>query len=163
MPPARRPSMLGETKAGPTKEIMEIDTTHRIRLGATALAVAAVFAGSALAAPRQANLVIRHQLRGCHAWSFDGGSYKASLKVALARGATLKVFDMDVMPHTLIQIAGPKASITGAAMGHMTGPATVVFARTGTYRFTTKAGEDYVPGVKTIGPDNVLRLMVVVR
>ena len=51
-----------------------------IRTSALALAVAAVFAGSALASSPQATLTIRHQLRGCHTWSFNGGAYKASLR-----------------------------------------------------------------------------------
>jgi hypothetical protein len=39
----------------------------------------------------------------------------------------------------------------------------VVFKRAGVYRFTTKVGEDYMKGVKTIGEDSVLTLKVVVR
>jgi hypothetical protein len=31
-----------------------------------------------------------------------------------------------------------------------------------TYIFTTKAGEDYMKGVKTSGEDNILRLVVTV-
>jgi hypothetical protein len=46
-------------------------------------------------------------------------------------------------------------------MRHMSASVSVKFAKTGTYRFTTKAGEDY-PGihVKTIGEDKVLHLTV---
>lgn len=45
-------------------------------------------------------------------------------------------------------------------MAHMGATVKVSFTRPGVYRFTTKAGEDYMPGVKTIGEDNVLRLTV---
>jgi hypothetical protein len=38
-----------------------------------------------------------------------------------------------------------------------------VFAHPGVHRFATKIGENYIPGLKTIGPDNVLKLTVVVR
>jgi hypothetical protein len=38
----------------------------------------------------------------------------------------------------------------------------VTFSKAGTYLFKTKAGEDYMPGVKTIGEDNILRLTVTV-
>jgi hypothetical protein len=38
----------------------------------------------------------------------------------------------------------------------------VTFPKAGVYTFTTKVGEDYMSGVKTIGEDNVLRLTVVV-
>jgi hypothetical protein len=51
-----------------------------IRTSALVLAVAGVFAGSALASSPPATLTIRHQLRGCHTWSFNGGAYKASLR-----------------------------------------------------------------------------------
>ena len=129
---------------------------------ALALALAGLLVGSAIAAPRAATLTIRHQMRGCHAWSFNGGAYKASLKIKLARGTTLKVIDNDVMPHKLIQLAGPKARLVAPAMNHMSAQAEVIFAKKGTYRFKTKAGEDYMSGMKTVGPDNVLRLTVVV-
>ena len=48
-------------------------------------------------------------------------------------------------------------------MSHVGATASVKFPRAGTYVFTTKAGEDYMKGVKTIGEDNVLTLKVVVR
>lgn len=49
-------------------------------------------------------------------------------------------------------------------MNHMSAQARVVFAKVGTYKFTTRAGEDYpaMKGMQTIGEDNVLRLTVVV-
>ena len=69
----------------------------------------------------------------------------------------------DVMPHKLIQLHGPKALLTGASMKHMSASAHVVFPVKGTYVFRTKAGEDYMKGVKTVGEDNVLTMKVVVR
>ena len=39
----------------------------------------------------------------------------------------------------------------------------VKFAKAGVYTFKTRAGEDYMKGIKTIGEDNVLRLTVTVR
>ena len=135
---------------------------QRIRTGASALMLAALFAGSAFASSPQSTLTIRHQTRGCHAWSFNGGPYKASLKITVARGTTLRVLDNDLMPHKLIQLAGPKAKLVSPAMRHMSAQAKVVFAKKGTYKFTTKPGEDYTAGVKTVGEDNVLRLIVTV-
>jgi hypothetical protein len=119
-----------------------------------------VLAGSSSAATGGSTLTIRHQLHGCHSWSFDGTSWRASQSVAVKRGSVLTVVDNDVMPHTLIQTHGPKALVTGAAMKHMGARAHVAFAAKGTYVFTTKVGEDYMKGVKTIGEDNVLRLVV---
>ena len=107
-------------------------------------------------------LTIRHQLRGCHTWSFNNGPYKASLKITVARGTTLKVTDNDMMPHKLLQLAGPKAKLIAPAMRHMSAQAKITFAKKGTYKFTTKPGEDYMKGIKTIGPDNVLKLTVTI-
>jgi hypothetical protein len=134
----------------------------RIHTAALALALTTVLAGSALASTPKSTLTIRHQTRGCHAWSFNNGPYTSSMKVRLARGTTLTVIDNDMMPHKLIQLAGPKAKLLTPAMKHMSAQANVVFSKKGTYRFTTKAGEDYMKGIKTIGPDNVLRLTVTV-
>ena len=57
---------------------------------------------------------------------------------------------------------GP-GSVRAGMMSGMGAATRVVFARPGVYRFTTRPGEDYMAGVKTVGPDNTLRLTVVVR
>jgi hypothetical protein len=137
---------------------------RRIRMSALALALAGLFTGSAFGSSPQATVTIRHQMHGCHAWSFNGGAYKASLKITVARGTALKVIDNDAMPHKLVQLAGPKAKLIAPAMNHMSAQAKIIFGKKGTYRFTTKAGEDY-PGMgemKTMGKDHVLRMTVVV-
>ena len=46
----------------------------RIRTALLALALTAVLAGSALASTPKATLTIRHQTRGCHAWSVNNGA-----------------------------------------------------------------------------------------
>jgi hypothetical protein len=136
----------------------------RIAVVALGLAVAGIFSGAASAHFPQPTVTIAHQMRGCHAWSFNGGSYKPSLKIAVAHGTTLKVIDNDVMPHKLVQLSGPKAKLISPAMRHMSAQAKIVLAKKGTYKFTTKAGEDYpgMSGMKTVGEDYVLHLTVVV-
>jgi hypothetical protein len=126
--------------------------------------IALALAATAAAAPKSATLTIRHQVRGCHSWSFDGKSWAATQKVALTRGAVLTIVDNDVMPHTLIQAngRGVKATITGAKMSRIGAKARVTFPTKGTYIFTTKTGEDYTKGVETIGEDNVLKVVVTV-
>lgn len=83
---------------------------HRTAITA-AVACAAAFAGTgALAASAKTSvLTIRHQVRGCHTWSFDGKTWAAAQRVTLARGSTLKVVDNDVMPHRLLQVAGSRS------------------------------------------------------
>jgi hypothetical protein len=124
--------------------------------------VALAVTGAAVAAPNNATLTIKHQIRGCHSWSFDGKSWRATQTIRLVRGGVLTVIDKDVMPHKLIQVSGPKATLAGAAMKHMGDSAHIGFPAKGTYVFKTRAGEDYMKGIKTIGEDNVLKLVVTV-
>jgi len=128
-----------------------------------AVALVGVTAAVASAAPSSSTIVIRHQLRGCHAWSVNGGTYKAAQSTTIGRRGTITIVDNDVMPHKLIQKSGPAVRFVGRpAMNHMGASVKVVFPKAGVYRFTTKPGEDYMPGMKTIGEDNVLRLTVTV-
>jgi hypothetical protein len=127
---------------------------------AVTLAVASL---AAAALPGSAGVLIRHQVRGCHAWSVNGGPFAASHTISLARNASLTVTNNDVMPHKLVQVSGPAAVLKRVSMSHMGATATVRFPSVGVYRFTTKAGEDYMAGMKTIGEDNVLVLVVRVR
>jgi len=134
------------------------------------------FAVPASGAPGGATLVIRHQVRGCHAWSLNGGAYRATQHLALRKGASLLVVNNDVMPHQLVKTLGPAVTIklirVGGHMGvplrgvgmmsHVGATTKVTFAQKGTYRLTTKAGEDYMEMGETVGPDNVLRAIVTV-
>ena len=136
---------------------------RRKRIRIAGLALAAMFAITATASAHlPKTITIRHQVRGCHTWSYAGGSYKESLRIRVDRDAGLFVVNDDVMPHKLIQLSGPKASITKPKMNHMGAQAYVTLKHTGVYKFTTKPGEDYVKGVRTIGEDNVLKLQVTV-
>ena len=145
-----------------------------------AAAAAAVSVSAALAgAAPSAKIVITHQTMGCHSWALNGGAFKPSQQLALRRGGYVTIKNNDVMPHTLIQTAGPKTTIklVNAAMngmgmhgkigpttmGHMGATLRVDFAKAGIYKFTTKAGEDYMAGFATTGEDHVLRLIVTVK
>ena len=143
------------------------------------LALAGVLAAGALAAaPSHASLTIRHQLRGCHSWSLNGGAYRASQTVRLHRGGSVTIVNRDVMPHKLIETSGPTVTYTRVSRGDMMGlkgtfppsmlarmgaATRITFAKPGIYHLTTKPGEDYMAGIKTVGEDNVLRLTVHVR
>ena len=138
---------------------------------------AGALASGASAAGSGSTLVIRHQLQGCHSWSANGDAYKPAQAIKLHRGASLSVTNNDVMPHKLIETSGPAVTFTrlkaGMGMGlkgtfapamlpRMGSSSKVTFTKPGVYKFTTKAGEDYMTGVKTVGEDNVLRLTVIV-
>ena len=135
-------------------------TAAIVALGGVAVGTAAAVASTA---PTTAKVVIRHQVRGCHTWSVNSGTWAASQSVRIARNGAITIVDNDVMPHKLIQKGGPAVRYVGKpAMNHMGASVKVVFPKAGVYRFTTKSGEDYMAGMKTIGEDNVLRLTVTV-
>jgi plastocyanin len=154
-------------------------TVKRRSLALFGAVAAAVLVGTALAAPasapRHASVLIRHQLRGCHSWSVNGGKFAPSQRLTLRRGGTITITNDDVMSHKLVKLSGPAVLMKNVKtsmgmgmhgyqgpgmMGHMGAQTRVTFLSAGVYRFTTKAGEDYVAGVKTIGEDNVLKLTV---
>lgn len=145
-------------------------------LAAVITAVLVAGAASAASGPGHASLVIRHQLRGCHTWSLNGGPFTPRQTIVLRRGAWLTVTNNDVMPHTLVQTSGPavhmrnvKTPMMGmglrgrfgpGTMAHMGAAVAVRFGHSGVYRFTTRAGEDYMSGMESVGEDYVLRLVV---
>ncbi len=112
---------------------------------------------------QQASVLISHVTAGCHDWSVNGGPMKPSQTVSLTAGSTLTVKDQDVMAHTVVQLGGQHIVIQNP-LTNQTQSATLTFAQPGTYRFATKAGEDYpsAAGIKTTGDDHVLHLTVIV-
>jgi plastocyanin len=140
-----------------------MSSKRTVRVAALSLAaLAALVAVSAASGNGVAAVTIQHQMRGCHSWSFGSGPYKPTLSVTVRAGTTLKFTNNDVMPHRLIQTAGPKITLVHPNMNRMASSATVLLARKGIYRFTTKAGEDFAwaASMKTTGEDNVLHLTV---
>jgi plastocyanin len=115
------------------------------------------------AAAMTANVVITHVLRGCHDLAVNGSpATSPDATIHLAPGGTLNMQNNDVMPHHLVLLSGGQAPITGAMMNRMGASSSVAFPTAGTYTFTTKPGEDYTAGVTTLGPDNTLKLQVIV-
>jgi plastocyanin len=137
-----------------------------IRSSGVLVAAAAAVAVPAASAAGAQTITISHETKGCHMWQLNNGSPKVNLSVTLKRGTTVRFVNNDIMPHRLIQQSGAKLMLTHPNMNRMSASMSVKFARSGTYRFTTKAGEDY-PWMKamgkTIGPDNVLHLTVRVQ
>jgi plastocyanin len=141
---------------------------QRKTIRGAALGVAALIAlaiTSAAPAGSSATITIRHQMRGCHSWSFNSGLFKPSLSVSVKLGTVLKITNNDVMPHKLVQTVGSKLRLVHPNMTKMGSSATVTLAEKGVYRFTTKPGEDYAwaGSMKTVGEDSLLRLIVRVK
>ena len=138
---------------------MSIKRSFVLVAAAAVIAVPSAFAGTS------ATIMISHQMKGCHMWQLGNANPKVNLAVTVKAGTVLRFVDNDVMPHRLIQQSGPKLTLVKPNMNHMSASTTVRLARTGVYRFTTKAGEDYpsMKSMKTIGEDNVLHLTVHVK
>ena len=127
-------------------------------------ATAALLLAAPASTQTATTLTIRHQTRGCHSWSLNGGTYKPSQAVTLTKGSTITFVNNDVMPHKLVRLSGPALTLpTSANMNHPGSTTKVKFAKAGVYRLGTRAGDDYMKGIKTTGEDNVLRLTVTVR
>jgi len=126
------------------------------------LVVAAAFAAPA-SASSGVNVTIHHQKVGCHSWAIANGAYKPTQSLTAKTGTSLTFINNDVMPHTLVQLSGPKVAMFGHFMHRIGAKAKLVLSKPGVYVFGTKAGEDYMKGVVTVGEDNVLRLIVTVK
>lgn len=106
-------------------------------------------------------LTIQHTQRGCHVWS-DGHTTGTMMRLHLKPGQKLSILDQDVDAHQLMQLAGPMRLHMGQPM-MMNHGMTLAFMQKGVYRLGTKTVE--MKGgmdVKTVGPDNNLRLLVTV-
>lgn len=129
---------------------------------AAAAVAAAALAGQAFAGG-STGITIHHQKVGCHAWAIGNGPFKVTQSLSVKPGTALTFTNNDVMGHTLLQLKGPKLAIAGRLMNKMGAQARLVLAKPGTYVFGTKEGQDYYKGIVTVGPDNVLRLIVTVK
>ena len=119
---------------------------------------AGMMGGAVGTAGAPVRLTIVHVQTGCHVWS-DGKRQAASMRLSLRRGARLAILDRDIDAHQLVQLSGPRLSLGGPMM--MNHGTTVVFRQAGVYRLTTRTIEmPGMPEIKTIGPDNTLRLTV---
>ena len=148
----------------------------------TILAIAAVAVlglVSSASAGSSTTILIRHQTRGCHAWSVGPGKpYKAAQSLKLAAGSSVTIVNNYAMAHKLFQTSGPRVTITKVApmmmkdmshefkgsgvMAHPGASVKMVFTKAGTYTFRTRFGEDYMKVPDTVGEDNTLTLTVVI-
>lgn len=118
-------------------------------------------ARATIASPRTVSLTIQHVQRGCHVWS-NGKTTGAMMRLHLRKGQTLSIMDMDVDAHRMMQFAGPMHMRMGGPM-MATQQMKMTFTKRGIYRFGTRTVEMAgMADVKTIGPDNKLRLVVTV-
>lgn len=125
---------------------------YRLNLAPNALSVASLAATT--------NLDIQHVQNGCHVWS-KGGLQASFLRLSLTRGARLQVLNRDLVPHQLVQLAGPNLALQGHLMIRKT--QLITFKQPGVYRFKDRVVEmGPKMNVETNGPENTLHLTVFV-
>lgn len=137
-----------------TGTAVAVDRTHAPAVAPTTMS------GAMTASPSvgMTKLTIQHVQKGCHVLS-DGSRQAASMRLSLKPGARLQLLDQDIDPHGLVQLAGPKLQIKGHMM--MGERQTITFKHAGVYRLMTRVIEmGKMTNVKTIGPDNTLRVTV---
>lgn len=144
-----------------------------------ALAIGAGAPAPAATAAKSDSIVIRHQIKGCHAWSLNRGPYRAMLETRVARGSSITITNVDPMVHKLIQLSGRPVAmqhtadhhmtrtglkhITGrGVMNHMEASIRVTFLKAGVHRFTTEDLGDYFE-LDSTGEHSHLMLVVRVR
>jgi plastocyanin len=129
-----------------------------------AVAAAALVGSNAYGSPtttKNASLKIIHVQKGCHV--FSGSMGKApTMRLSIARGGFVTIRNQDIDGHKLVQTAGP-AKLTLRAL-KMNDLAKLAFKKPGRYTFATKTFELMgMPEMETMGKDNMLRLIVVVK
>lgn len=141
-----------------------------------ALGVVLSVPAAASTAATSGAILIRHEQRGCHTWSLNGGRYRPKLETRLARGGSITITNNDPMVHRLTQLAGRPVHVQHTAdqhmtriglkhitgrgvMNHMGASVRVTFLTRGLHRFTTEDLGDYFE-LETSGEHNHLMLVV---
>jgi hypothetical protein len=138
---------------------------RRMKIALALIAALALATAASAGSARLLRVTIRHQDEGCHAWSVDGGPYRAAQTVTLPAGGVIDFMNDDLMTHRLVQLAGPRLTMPPTMLQSTFhhpggGNVSVRFAAAGTYRFRTVDGAEGDKPVDTTGAMNVLRLTV---
>lgn len=105
---------------------------------------------------------IVHVVQGCHVWH-TSKNVGPTTTVLLRHGGKVVVRDSCPMSFTLAQLSGPAIAL-GDPTFHTGTQRTFRFAKTGRYVLqATETMSSAEMGLQTLGPDNVLRLVVIVR
>jgi hypothetical protein len=116
-------------------------------------------AGPALASPT-VRLTILHYVHGCHVWD---KTKSPAARLVVRPGTKVTLRSSCPMDFDFAQTSGPKLA-RGSGRLHAGMTWTILFAKRGVYRFrAVNVQSSEQQGLQTLGPDNGLRLTVVVR
>jgi hypothetical protein len=115
-----------------------------------------------VAAPaKTVQLAIVHTVHGCHIWQTTRNVGPTGV-VRLARGGRIQLRVNCPMDFRLVQVRGPAVAL-GNPTFHTGTTRTIVFPRRGTYVLSaTNLQSSEQAGLQTLGPDNALKLTIVV-
>jgi hypothetical protein len=115
-----------------------------------------------IAAPiKTVELTIVHALHGCHVWQSAHAAGPTAV-VRLPRGGRIRLRVSCPMDFRLVKLRGPAVAL-GDPTFHTGTSRTIVFPRRGTYVLSaTNLQSSEQMGLQTLGPDNTLKLTVVV-
>ena len=126
-----------------------------------ALAAAAMATATPAAAPPTFRMPIVHHFRGCHVW-VKNEVRGASTSIKVKPGTRLAMRISDPMDFEFRQLAGPRLEL-GARRSTSGTVRTIVFKKPGRYVLSAKNLQSSQElSLQTLGPDNLLRLIVVV-
>jgi len=118
--------------------------------------------GTAATASPTVRLSIVHTLHGCHVW-MSTKVLGPSATITVKPGTRLEIRSLCPMDFDLAQTAGPRLAL-GNVRTVRGSSRVIVFAKRGIYRITARNVQTPAEvGLQTFGPDNVLRLTIVVR
>src|SRR5204863_232892 len=121
-----------------TGHMVQRRNTMSIKKTTLLVVAAALVAASPAAGGSSATITISHEMKGCHMWQLGSGKLAPTLKISLAKGTTLRFVNNDIMPHKLVQLAGPRATLVRPNMNRLAAVSTAKLTHAGTYRFMTK-------------------------
>jgi hypothetical protein len=108
-------------------------------------------------------LSIVHVVQGCHIWQAQAHNVGPVAAVRLQHGGRITTRDSCPMSFTIAQVAGPPLAL-GDPTFYTGTQRTFTFAKRGRYVLqATETMSSAQMGLETLGPDNVLRLVVIVR
>lgn len=130
-------------------------------------AILVVLAAAALAslpptaaASRTVSMTIAHYFRGCHVWRTN---HKPAARITVPRGTRVRLRSDCPMSFDLRQTAGRRLALGNPRLAAGT-TRTILFRARGVYKLEAKNVESSAEmGLETLGPDNTLKLTVVVR
>jgi hypothetical protein len=137
---------------------------RKLTIAVAVLAAALVLPlGAGAAVSPTLRLTILHHVSGCHIWQLGAKALSPSERIVVKPGTRIQIRANCPMDFDFRQVGGPPLAL-GARRTYAGTIRTIVPRRAGVYRLVvTNVQSSTERGLQTLGPDNTLRLTLVVR